>query len=175
MATLQTRLTELAQAAGTSDKAIKTLVNGNAADLSALQTTAKGNLVAAINEVRGTAAAAQTAAASAAAINDAATATTSVWSSSKTNTAISTAVAAVVNSAPATLDTLAEISAALGADANFATTMTTALGLRVRVDAAQTFTAGQQLQGRANIGAQAASEIGTADTDFAAIFTAALA
>lgn len=52
MATLETRLRDLATAIGTSVKALRTLVNGNAADLSALTTTAKNNLVAAINEVR---------------------------------------------------------------------------------------------------------------------------
>ena len=40
---------------------------------------------------------------------------------------VSTAVAAVVDSAPGTLDTLNELAAALGDDANFATTMTNAL------------------------------------------------
>ena len=40
---------------------------------------------------------------------------------------VSTAVSAIVDSAPATLDTLNELAAALGDDANFATTMTTAL------------------------------------------------
>jgi hypothetical protein len=40
---------------------------------------------------------------------------------------VSSAVAAVVNAAPATLDTLAELAAALGSDANFATTVTNSL------------------------------------------------
>jgi hypothetical protein len=39
-------------------------------------------------------------------------------------------IAALVNSAPATLDTLKELADALGDDANFATTMTTQLGLK---------------------------------------------
>jgi hypothetical protein len=48
------------------------------------------------------------------------------------NTAfVQTAVANLVASAPAALDTLAELSSALGGDANFATTVTTALGNRV--------------------------------------------
>jgi Major tropism determinant N-terminal domain len=41
------------------------------------------------------------------------------------------AVAGVVNSAPATLNTLKELSDALGADANFATTTATALGTKI--------------------------------------------
>lgn len=56
MATLETRLRDLATAIGTNAKAIRTLINGNVADLAALTTTAKANLVAAINEVRALAA-----------------------------------------------------------------------------------------------------------------------
>lgn len=52
MATLETRLRDLATAIGTNAKSLKTLLNGNVSDLSSLATTAKNNLVAAINEVR---------------------------------------------------------------------------------------------------------------------------
>ena len=45
-----------------------------------------------------------------------------------TETYVNTAVSSLVDSAPATLDTLNELAAALGDDANFATTVTTALG-----------------------------------------------
>lgn len=125
--------------------------------LTALTTTAKGNLVAAINEVN-----AKPSGSGGAAIDDATTTTTTVWSSSKTNTAIGSAVSGLVGSAPATLDTLNELASALGNDANFATTMTTALGNRVRFDAAQTLTAPQITQALANIGAAAASHTHTA-------------
>lgn len=43
---------------------------------------------------------------------------------------VAAAVAALINSSPATLDTLAEFAAALGNDANFATTITNLLGLK---------------------------------------------
>ncbi|MBZ0127148.1 MAG: hypothetical protein K8F32_12325 [Rhodocyclaceae bacterium] len=43
---------------------------------------------------------------------------------------IAAAIAALVNSSPATLDTLNELAAALGNDANFATTITNALALK---------------------------------------------
>ena len=43
---------------------------------------------------------------------------------------VSAAVTALVNSAPATLDTLAEIATALGNDPSLATTLTTAIGLK---------------------------------------------
>jgi hypothetical protein len=44
---------------------------------------------------------------------------------------VDTAVSGLVNSAPATLDTLKELSDALGADANFAATTATALGTKI--------------------------------------------
>lgn len=45
---------------------------------------------------------------------------------------VDAAVAALVNSAPAALNTLKELSDALGADANFATTITTAIAAATR-------------------------------------------
>lgn len=51
---------------------------------------------------------------------------------------ISQAVAALVNSSPVTLDTLAELATALGNDPNFATTITTALANKQPLDATLT-------------------------------------
>jgi len=65
---------------------------------------------------------------------------------------VAAALAGLVDSSPATLDTLNELAAALGDDPNFATTVSTALGNRVRVDGAQGLTAPQQAQGRDNLG-----------------------
>jgi hypothetical protein len=48
---LATNITDLATRVATEAKALRTLINGNAADLSSLTTTAKTNLVAAINEL----------------------------------------------------------------------------------------------------------------------------
>ncbi|WP_316234744.1 hypothetical protein [Bradyrhizobium sp. SZCCHNR1020] len=53
--------------------------------------------------------------------------------------------------APALLDTLKELSDAIGADPNFAATITTALGNRLRVDAAQALTSAQKAQAIANL------------------------
>ena len=119
---LQTNLTNLATRLSTQAKALKILINGNAADLSGLATTEKSNLVAAINEVVGS-----VGEGGGAAINDTGTSTSSVWSSSKTNTEILAKVSALVDSAPGALDTLNELAAALGDDPNFAATLTTAL------------------------------------------------
>lgn len=54
---------------------------------------------------------------------------TDAYTKSSTNTAISTAIANLVNSAPSTLDTLNELAIALGNDANFSTTVATNIGV----------------------------------------------
>lgn len=173
MATLSVRLTDLATRIATETKAIRTLLNGNAADNGALLTTAKTSLVAAINEVR--ALALDATSTGGALITDTTTSTTDTWSSQKINDTINAQIASLAGpSAPAALNTLDELAAALGDDANFATTVTTALGNRVRVDAAQALTAVQKTQALANIGAVAAADIGNPDTDLVAVFNAGL-
>ena len=87
---------------------------------------------------------------------------------------IGAAVSGLVAAAPGTLDTLNELAAALGNDASFATTTATALGKRVRVDAVQTFTAPEKVQGLNNLGAQAAADVGDTTTNFVTVFEAAL-
>lgn len=158
MATQQERITALAQAIASDIKNLTT----NQGSLTALTTTNKTSLVAALNELK-------TAIANASDINDTATNTSATWSSQKINTAINNAVAALVNGAGTTLDTLKELSGALGNDANFAATIATQMGKRVRVDAAQTFTVAEQAQGCANLG------IGNPDTDFVAAYNTAKA
>jgi len=62
-------------------------------------------------------------------------------------------VAGVVDSSPAALNTLNELAAALGDDANFSTTTSTALGNRLRVDtASQGLTGTQQANAITNLG-----------------------
>jgi hypothetical protein len=65
---------------------------------------------------------------------------------------VKTAIAALVASAPGALDTLDELAAALGDDANFASTVTSALAARLRFDAAQSLSAGQKTQAQTNLG-----------------------
>ena len=124
---LATNVANLATAVATNAKTMRTLLNGNAVDLSALTTVNKASLLAAINEI---AAAVGGAGAS---IEDVGTSTLSVWSSSKTDSSINSAVAALVDASPAALDTLNELAAALGDDANFAATITASIG-SVRTD-----------------------------------------
>ena len=169
MATLQTRLQDLATAIGTQIKALRT----DRGTLSALTTTEKSNLVAAINELDAELATLQ--GASGATINDASTAsTTQTYSITKIRDHVATSIAVLTTGAPAALDTLDELSAALGDDANFAATVTTALANRLRFDAAQTLTAPQKAQGKANLDAYGSLELGNPDTDLVAVFNAAL-
>lgn len=85
-------------------------------------------------------------------------------------------IAAIQAGAPATLDTIDELAAALGDDPNAITTITTALGNRVRVDTAtQGLSGTQQTNARTNIAAAGSAEVGDTTTDFVAVFEAGLA
>lgn len=65
--------------------------------------------------------------------------------------AVSAGIAAVVDGSPSTLDTLNELAAALGDDPNFATTVTTSIGLKA--DKATTISAGTGLTGGGDLSA----------------------
>ena len=164
MSTLIVRISDLATRMATECKSLRTLVNANGADLSALTTTQKASLVAAINELK----TAVDNAGSSITISDSSSSTTQVWSSSKVASEITAAKNALTNGAAAALDTLSELASALGNDANFASTITTALGYRLRFDAAQTLTTEQKTQACANLG------IGEPDTDFVTTFNSGL-
>lgn len=87
---------------------------------------------------------------------------------------VQTELTDLIAAAPGALDTLDELAAALGDDAAFSSTVTTALGNRVRVDAVQGLTGGQKTQARSNIDVYSTTEIGDPTTDLAAVFAAAL-
>lgn len=175
---LETRIVALAQAVGADVKAL-TAAQGS---LSALNTTTKTSLVAAINELM------TLIGGLGATIDDnAGNGNTAVtWSADKIFDSIEAAKASVkselVDGADAALDTLNELAAALGNDPSFAATIAGEIANRVRYDAAQTLTSPQQTQARANIGAAAAADVsglitglGTYDRDYAADYTAAKA
>jgi hypothetical protein len=141
---LSSQLQSLATRISTECKALRTLINGNAADLSSLTTTVKTDLVSAINEVK----AGQTAVGSAsttaqgiieiATLAEAATGTDAVRA--VTPQALKQETDAVRTSilgagVPAALDTLDELAAALADDANFASTVTTSLAGKQPLDA----------------------------------------
>ena len=155
--TIETRIIALAEAIGADIKALKN-ADGS---LGSLTTTTKTNLVAAINEVRALAAAAS-GGGGGAVINDAGTTTADVWSASKIQEVVTASALStkneLINGAGAALDTLQELAAALGNDANYAATVAGQIAKRVRFDAAQTLTAPEKTQVLANIGAASSDD-----------------
>lgn len=201
---LSTNVNDFALRAATECKSLRNLINGNVPDLSALNTTAQNNLVAAINEVLaaiGSAAGIDDGVigtgttwsstkidaeiddaradlgadiAAKPSITDAATNTTSVWSSQKTTDYVISVRDALVGGASAAYDTLIELQNALQSDDTDIAALTTAVGNRVRFDAAQTLTAPQQAQARTNIDAASATDVGSTTTNYVSTFEAGL-
>ncbi len=163
--TLETKIIAVVQAIGADIKDLRT----KQGDLTALSTTAKGNLVAAINELYGLLGS------SGAVIDDNAGdgATSVTWSANKIFDSIAAASAALknelVDGAGAALDTLKELADALNNDPNFAATIASEIANRVRYDAPQTLTTAQQLQACQNIG------VGNPERDFVTDYTTAKA
>lgn len=159
------RITLLAQAIAADVKSLKASVG----DLTGLSTTAKSNLVAAINELRGMITA------NAAVIDDTKGNgdTGFTWSADKIYDTIEAAKAAVksdlLGGADAAYDTLKELQDIIKADETTAAALATAVNNRVRFDDAQALTQAQKAQACANIG------IGDPDTDFAAAYATAKA
>ncbi|MCP1616960.1 hypothetical protein FBY21_1559 [Pseudomonas sp. SLBN-26] len=163
--TMETRLIALAQAIGADVKSLRAAQG----DLTSLSTTAKGNLVAAINEVFALVGAGGVQIDDGAGNGD----TGVTWSADKIFDSIELAKQAVKDSilggAGAALDTLKELADALNNDPNFAATIATQISNRVRYDAAQTLTTAQRLQACQNIG------IGDPEADFVAAYNTAKA
>lgn len=187
--TLSTNVSNLATRIATEVKLVKTQLNGNASDLTALNTTAKANLVEAINEVITIANGK---------INDSSVSTSTAWSSSKTSSEIATAVSDLVGSAPGTLDTLAELAQALQNDPDQITSILTSLGTKANSSDVVTLTGNQTIAGVKTFtsspvvpdnsysiakvnGLQSAldakansSDVGSTTTDYVAVFEAGL-
>lgn len=113
-----TNIQNLATRIGTEFKAIRTLISGSGTGgVSGLATTAQ-NLVAAINEVKDTADAAAGGGVDLATVQ------------AEAQSAATTAVNALIDGAPAALDTLNELAAAMDDNASYAASVTTALGTK---------------------------------------------
>lgn len=187
---LQTRLSDLITAIGTDYKQLRTWITGSGSGtLSALNTTDKTSVIGAINEVKATADSAG------GTVPDATTAvagkvelatlaevaagldtTRAVTAEGVRQERIALKAEILGAGVPGALDTLDELAAAIGDDASYAATITTALANRVRVDtAAQGLTGTQQSNARTNIAAVGTSDVGNADADLAALYTAAKA
>jgi hypothetical protein len=183
---LQTRLSDLITSIGTDYKQLRTWLTGSSSgNLTGLTTTDKSNVVNAINEVNG----------KTASVPDATTAVKGVVElATLAEVATGTDVVRAVTpegvrqerialkdeilgaGVPAALDTLDELAAALGDDANFAASTTTALANRLRVDVNnQGLTALQKTNGQTNLDVYAKGDFGNPDTDLVALYTAAKA
>jgi hypothetical protein len=153
MATLQQRIIDLAQAMGSD---VKTL-NSAVGVLANLTTTQKTNLVAAINELQG-----QVSLLDLDSLIDDAAGLGDIdvtYSADKIITLLDALKTDILGGIPpSTLDTLQELADYL-TDNQVAGGIVEQLAHRVRVDAAQNFTAPQQAQARDNIGAAAASVV----------------
>lgn len=146
MASLATRISDLITAIGTDIKQLRTWITGSSSGtLTGLTTTDKTSLINAINEVKASSSGAPPSAttlvqgiieiatlAEVSTGTDAARAVTPQGVKQETD-----ALKAFLMGpgAPAALDTLDELAAALGDDANFATTMTNALAGKQPIDA----------------------------------------
>lgn len=101
------------------------------------------------------------------------TAPTAIITDSSTRIAttafVAAALAALVNSSPAALDTLNEMAAALGNDPAFSATVAAALGNRLRFDAAQTLSGGQKTQLQSNAGLLIGTDVQAWDAELAAL------
>jgi len=142
-------------------------LRAKAGNLAHLATTDKSSLVAAINELKAVVV-------SATAIDDAQASVASTYSSTKIVALLDALKSEILGGADAAYDTLVEIQQLLQNDDNGLDALLAAIQLRVRFDAEQTLTATEQEQARSNIDAMSAAAIGDANTDFVAIFDAAL-
>lgn len=95
-------------------------------------------------------------------IDDAKTTTNLTWSSTKINTAINAAVAALVNGAPEALDTLKELGDAITTNKDAIEALQTIADGHVKFNAAQSLTTEQKTQARANIDAASTTEVAAA-------------
>lgn len=157
MATLQQRVTALAQAIGTELK--KT--NTNVGTLTALQTTAKNNLVNAINEVK-------LAVTEPIVIDDLTASGNKVFSSIKTENLINEKITELLGSAPEEYNTLKEIADYIASDKTVGEGIVAKLANCLRLDEVMVLSEQQ----RTNV--ETTLNLGTVDTDFTAAFNAAL-
>jgi len=162
---LTTQISSLAVRVATECKSIRSVTG----DKTALTTTDKTTLVAAINELKA-------ALAGAAGILDTAAAgdTTHTWSADKIVTQLAAVKSEILDGAPAAYDTLLEIANQLATDDSAIGGLLTAVGNRVAFDQAQTLTAPQKAQAISNIGAISASDVGDVTTNFVTTFEAGL-
>lgn len=172
MATTQAELDLAFLEVGTEVKKIYTKLG----DLTGLSTTSKVSLVEAINSL-------VTAIGDGLSINDTTPSTTSVYSSTKVDSAIAIArsgvKAEILGGAAAAYDTLQELVTYFNgldtANDSDVASLVTAIANRLRFDTAQTLTAPQKVQANANLGSLSLVDFGDPAHSYKNVFLAALA
>ncbi len=163
MSNLVTLITALATVMGTDVKNLSTAVADAVAkqgDLTTLSTAHKDTLTGALNELK----------------TGLDSVTNSAIDTATVQSMIDTGITGLVDGAPDALNTLNEIAAALAADDTAMDGILAALAKRVRVDAAQNFTDPEKAQGRSNIRAADADEVGDVpNADFVGTYNTAKA
>lgn len=159
---LDTRIADLILAVGADIKSILA-AQGN---LAALSTTAKGSLVAAINELQSA-----LSSAGGSSILDTAGAgdTAHTWSADRIVAGLAQLKTDILGNVDAAHDTLEELVSALSSTDGALGGLLTAVGNRVRFDAVQTLTTAEKLQACQNLG------VGNPDADLVAAYNAAKA
>ncbi|GEM_PF-6083407 len=143
-------------------KQVRDDLAGKTGDLGTLNTVQKSDVVSALNEVNAKASAA-------AVIDDNQTGPASTWSSQKISSSVTAAVTAVVAGAGEDSDTLKELADHVSALAQADAGLVSAAGV-------QTFTVSQKTQGRQNIGAASAEDLGdVAAADFVTLINSSYA
>lgn len=135
--------------------------------LADLNTADKSSLVAAINELLGSAT-------TALGIDDDNLSATSTFSSNKIVTLLDELKSSLLGGADEAFDTLLELQQALQNDQSGLAAVLAALDHRLRVDEAQTLTPEEQAIARSNIGAAAVEDLGDTTVDWVAVFEAEL-
>lgn len=184
---LQVRISDLITSVGTDIKQLRTWITGSSSgNLTGLTTATKSDIVAAINEVNAKPSSVPPSATTTAqgiieiaTLAEVATGTDTVRAVTAEGVRQErNAVKADILGAgvPGALDTLDELAAALGDDANYAASTTTALANRLRVDiSTQGLSGTQQSNGQINLGVYSQTALGDPETDLVALYTAAKA
>lgn len=154
-----TNIVALAQAIGADIKSLNTSQGA----LSNLSTADKTSLVNALNEVR------SQLGSGGVTIDDETPSTTTTYSSSRLEQAITNTITDLIDGAPEAFDTLKELADYVASDETAMSALTASVNNRVRYDSPQALTAPQQLQACENIG------VGDPTTNFVTSYTTAKA
>lgn len=156
--------------------AVKALLGAGSTPLSTLNTTQADTIVNALNSLKSEVDAASSS--GGAEINDGVTNATNVWSSNKIQSELSALSTAVItqltDGSPAVADTMNELYNFIQSNDSSIITMLATQAKRVGVDVVQNFSAGEKVQGNANLGSVSLVQFGPIDTDYSALVTAGL-